>query len=86
MYTKLKCQQASLKFHVIARAFCSKQSSKVASSDSIIVLCYFSGLLRLRLAVKETPATCQNVHGTEMSASKPEVSRHCEGFSPEAIQ
>jgi hypothetical protein len=86
IYTSLKCQQASLKFHVIARAFRPKQSNKVISSHSIIALCYFSGLLRLRLAMTETPATSQNIHIIEMSASKPEVSRHCEGFSPEAIQ
>jgi hypothetical protein len=34
----------------------------------------------------EQPATHQNVHVTKLSVGKHEVSRHCEGFSPEAIQ
>jgi hypothetical protein len=33
-----------------------------------------------------TPAICQNVHVIKMPARKPVISRHCEGFSPEAIQ
>ncbi len=46
----------------------------------------FPGLLHLRLAMTVTPATFQNVHVIKISASNLVISRHCEGFSPEAIR
>ena len=67
-------------FYVIARAFRPKQSRRSIASNRF----NFSSLLRLRYAITKTPATCQNSHITEILAIKPEVARHCEGFSPEA--
>jgi hypothetical protein len=51
MYTSWKCLLAILSFHVITRALRPKQSSWITSSNTIIELCVFSGLLRLRLAM-----------------------------------
>jgi|GEM_PF-4394311 len=50
---RLRLAMTDYRFHVIARALRPKQSSRIASSNTIIFLCIFSGLLRLRLAMTD---------------------------------
>ena len=86
MGTLWKCQHAILSFHVIARALRPKQSSRITAFNTIIALFIFSRLLRHWPAMSETSGTSQKAHITVISPSKPMISRHCEGTSPEAIQ